>query len=122
MGKNNIKNLAELIYNPEEDFLLSKQAAMGIAERFYKELGDRAEKFTLFYKSNKEKVYKLAEKYMNLNSFSKLFNSLTDEKAMQGLIYKNLLMMENDLRKNSYDLKNTYREIEKKIEKDYTNF
>jgi len=59
---------------------------------------------------------------MNLNSFSKLFNSLTDEKAMQGLIYKNLLMMENDLRKNSYDLKNTYREIEKKIEKDYTNF
>ncbi|MCL4362626.1 MAG: hypothetical protein QXD02_04400 [Candidatus Parvarchaeum sp.] len=105
MEKKNVKKLAELIYDPEEDFLLSKQAAVGIAERFYKELGNNAEKFTSFYRSNKEKAEKIFEDYLSFNSLSSVFNSLTDEKAMQSLIYKNLLKMEKDLRENSYDVK-----------------
>ena len=122
MEKEGIKSLADLIYDPEDDLLLSKKAADGIAEKFYKELGDNAEKFVSFYKANKDKTDELFEKYINLNSLSSLFNSMMNEKAMQRLIYKNLLSMEKDLRKNSYDLKKAYKEIDKKIKRYYTDF
>ena len=122
MEKEGIKSLADLIYDPEDDLLLSKKAADGIAEKFYKELGDNAEKFVSFYKANKDKTDELFEKYINLNSLSSLFNSMMNEKAMQRLIYKNLLSMEKDLRKNSYNFKKAYKEIDKKIKRYYTDF
>lgn len=68
-------------------------------------MGNNAEKFTSFYRSNKEKTENTFENYLSLNSLSSVFNSLMDEKAMQSLIYKNLLKMEKDLRENSYDVK-----------------
>jgi hypothetical protein len=119
-----IKNLAELIYDPEDDLFLSKQAAIGVARRFYKKLDENAEKFVSFYESNKDETDKLLEKYMELTSMqnvSNLLYSLMDKKAMQSLIYKILLNVESDLRKNSYDLKKVYKEADKKIKRNYRN-
>ncbi len=77
-----------------------------MAEKFYKELGeDAAEKFTYFYKSNEDEIKKIFNKYLSLFSSSDLINAMMYENGMQRLIYKNLLMIEKNLRENSYDLK-----------------
>ncbi len=122
MEKEDIKSLADLIYDPEEDLFLSKQAAIGIAEKFYKELGDNAEKFVSFYKANEDKADELFGKYFELISPSKIFKSMVNEKAMQRLIYENLLSMEKDLRKNSYNIEKMYKEMDKKSKRHYTDF
>ena len=122
MEKEDIKSLADLIYDPEEDLFLSKQAAIGIAEKFYKELGDNAEKFVSFYKANEDKADELFGKYFELISPSKIFKSMVNEKAMQRLIYENLLSMEKDLIKNSYNIEKMYKEMDKKSKRHYTDF
>lgn len=122
MEKEGIKSLADLIYDPEDDLFLSKQAAVGIAEKFYKELKDNAEKFVSFYKANEDKADELFGKYFGLISPSRMFGSMMNEKAMQRLIYENLLKMEKDLRKNSYNLEKVYKEIDKKSKGYYTDF
>jgi hypothetical protein len=122
MEKEDIKSLADLIYDPEEDLFLSKQAAIGIAEKFYKELRDDAEKFVSFYKANEDKADELFGKYFELISPSKILRSMVNEKAMQRLIYENLLSMEKDLRKNSYNLEKMYKEMDKKSKGHYTDF
>ena len=106
MENKSIKSLADLIYSPEDKLFLSKPATIGMAEKFYKELGeDAAEKFTYFYKSNEDEIKKIFNKYLSLFSSSDLINAMMYENGMQRLIYKNLLMIEKNLRENSYDLK-----------------
>ncbi|MCL4406580.1 hypothetical protein M1139_00570 [Candidatus Parvarchaeota archaeon] len=123
MKTENIKSLADLIYDPHEKAFLSRQAVVGIAERFYNRLGNpKAEQFTKFYKSNKEKTKKIFEEYLNSESFSSIFNSLIDGKALQNLIYRNLLKVEKNLRENSYDIKKVFQNIEEKTDRDYTDF
>ncbi len=123
MEKKGIKSLADLIYSPEDDLFLSKPAAISMAEKFYKKLGEEAaEKFTSFFKSNEDEIKEMFKKYLNLFSSSDLFNAMMYEKGMQRLIYRNLSMIEKDLRENSYNLKKVYKQVEKRIKKSYSDF
>lgn len=110
-----IKRLADILYHPEDSFILSKARIKDVAEKLYGKIGEvNSNKFVDFYKSNRTEL-----DYM-INDYVSLYSSISDiaavfiEEPAKNLVYKIASKMEHDARKVNYDIKKLKREIAEK--------
>lgn len=98
------KKLADLLFDPTDGPILSKDAVRGVAIRLYGRIGNkRAEKFLSVYEQKKHEIEKAIDGYtdrlITMNDITALF----DTKSAQRLMYRIISSLEKDLNKCGYD-------------------